>query len=338
MNPDVKASEKAIAVATGQKPQGRDRAASVAGGRRDPERERRRRRGRRGDRAPRPDRLRGRERRQRRQLRLLPHPGAVRARGPQVARPRRRRWPTSSATPSVEPAPASEPLTTMLRVIVGKTFQGTLGPGSGGRHAGAADAPRSSGPTARSRRRSAPLRKRLDFPIMVPTVRENSSSIDDDEGIRVYKIDDNKALRLTYHTGSNEYWGIQQTSWEDPPILDEPDPGAHDRRAQLQALLQRPEAAHRRVRAGRGRLLGREHAPEQALERDDARDRQGPEAPRARASGPAVEAIILAGGKAERLGAAAGGRPKALVDVAGTAARRLPGGAARPGRRRRACS
>jgi NDP-sugar pyrophosphorylase family protein len=31
-----------------------------------------------------------------------------------------------------------------------------------------------------------------------------------------------------------------------------------------------------------------------------------------------MEAIILAGGKAERLGDAAGGRPKALVDVAGT--------------------
>jgi Predicted sugar nucleotidyltransferases len=30
-----------------------------------------------------------------------------------------------------------------------------------------------------------------------------------------------------------------------------------------------------------------------------------------------VEAIILAGGKAERLGDAAGGRPKALVEVAG---------------------
>jgi choline kinase len=30
-----------------------------------------------------------------------------------------------------------------------------------------------------------------------------------------------------------------------------------------------------------------------------------------------MEAIILAGGKAERLGDAAGGRPKALVEVAG---------------------
>ena len=30
-----------------------------------------------------------------------------------------------------------------------------------------------------------------------------------------------------------------------------------------------------------------------------------------------MEAIILAGGKAERLGEAAGGRPKALVEIAG---------------------
>ena len=47
-----------------------------------------------------------------------------------------------------------------------------------------------------------------------------------------------------------------------------------------------------------------------------------------------MEAIILAGGKAERLGDAAGGRPKALVEVGGPPARRLPGRAARPGRGR----
>ena len=38
-----------------------------------------------------------------------------------------------------------------------------------------------------------------------------------------------------------------------------------------------------------------------------------------------MEAIILAGGKAERLGDAAGGRPKSLVEVGRQAARRLPG-------------
>ena len=59
-----------------------------------------------------------------------------------------------------------------------------------------------------------------------------------------------------------------------------------------------------------------------------------PSAPRRVSS--AMEAIILAGGKAERLGDAAGGRPKSLVDVAGQAARRLPGRPARARRRRRA--
>jgi LCP family protein required for cell wall assembly len=121
----------------------------------------------------------------------------------------------------VKPAPASQPLTTMARVIVGKTFQGTLGP------APPDDTPERQKPEVVVDPSSIQpalraLRKKVDFRIMVPTVREDGSSIDDDQGIRVYKIDDHKALRLTYHTGSNEYWGIQQTSWEDPPILEEP--------------------------------------------------------------------------------------------------------------------
>src|SRR3954467_10343512 len=55
-----------------------------------------------------------------------------------------------------------------------------------------------------------------------------------------------------------------------------------------------------------------------------------------------MEAIILAGGKAERLGDAAAGRPKALVDVAGTplaryqGARRPPRGGGRRARLARA--
>jgi len=57
---------------------------------------------------------------------------------------------------------------------------------------------------------------------MVPTVRESGSSIADDEGIRAYKLADERAVRLTYDTGQNEFWGIQQTGWDEPPILDEP--------------------------------------------------------------------------------------------------------------------
>ena len=118
-------------------------------------------------------------------------------------------------------APADAQMRSTLRVIVGKTFQGTLG------ETASDDTPERQRPDVVTDRTSiAPalrqLRREVDFPLLVPTVRESGSSIDDDEGIRAYKIDGNRALRLTYHTGSNEYWGIQQTSWDDPPVLAEP--------------------------------------------------------------------------------------------------------------------
>ena len=120
----------------------------------------------------------------------------------------------------VREAPSGRPLGTMLRVIVGKTFQGTLGP------APTDETPTRQRPQVTDDRSLTPalrqLRRRADFTIMVPTVREEGSSIDDDEGIRLYRIDGNRALRLTYHTGANEYWGIQQTGWDEPPILNEP--------------------------------------------------------------------------------------------------------------------
>ena len=79
-----------------------------------------------------------------------------------------------------------------------------------------------------------------------------------------------------------------------------------------------PPASPTRASAGRPR---RSHA---------ARDAEpSPELRQA-----SMEAIILAGGKAERLGDAARGRPKPLVDVGGQAARRVPGRAPRRRRRR----
>ena len=119
----------------------------------------------------------------------------------------------------VRAAPANR-LSTMLLVIVGKTFQGSLGA------APADDTPKRQRPEVTTDRSLAPalrrLRGRADFPVMLPTVVEQGSSIDDDEGVRFYRIDGNKAIRLTYDTGTNEYWGIQQTSWDEAPILNEP--------------------------------------------------------------------------------------------------------------------
>jgi LCP family protein required for cell wall assembly len=117
--------------------------------------------------------------------------------------------------------PASIPLDTMLRVVVGKTFEGELGPSP-------VDTTPERQPPAvvRDSASITPLlkqvRRKVDFRIMVPTVREQYSSLSTEEGLRVYRINGDRALRLTYATGSNEYWGIQQTSWQDAPVLNGP--------------------------------------------------------------------------------------------------------------------
>jgi hypothetical protein len=55
---------------------------------------------------------------------------------------------------------------------------------------------------------------------MLPTVREQSSSLDSVVPGRAYKVSGHSAFRLTYRTAGNEYWGIQEVGWADPPILD----------------------------------------------------------------------------------------------------------------------
>ena len=41
-----------------------------------------------------------------------------------------------------------------------------------------------------------------------------------DAPIRVHTINKgHNAVRLTFRTSSNEYWGIEQTDWNDAPVL-----------------------------------------------------------------------------------------------------------------------
>jgi hypothetical protein len=66
----------------------------------------------------------------------------------------------------------------------------------------------------------------VPFPLMVPDVLESSSSPDalgGDVPVRVYDIaDKQKAVRLVFRRGGvNEYWGIEETAWQDAPILKE---------------------------------------------------------------------------------------------------------------------
>jgi LCP family protein required for cell wall assembly len=118
----------------------------------------------------------------------------------------------------VEEVSSRVELTTMLRVIVGQTFRGTLTPlpqDTTPQH----EPPMVTGETAAGPYVRA-ARRKVDFDLLQPTVREETSSLDTTEPARAYRIGDHDAFRLVYRTGANEYWGIQQVGWEDPPILD----------------------------------------------------------------------------------------------------------------------
>jgi LCP family protein required for cell wall assembly len=66
---------------------------------------------------------------------------------------------------------------------------------------------------------------RAAFPVLYPTVREIDSNLLDP--IRVYPIETGhgraSALRATFDAGDGlNYWGIEETTWTDPPILEDP--------------------------------------------------------------------------------------------------------------------
>ncbi len=109
----------------------------------------------------------------------------------------------------------------MLTIVVGQTYHETLA------SAPIDQTPKREKPNVVSGASAArdllrERRKRVRFPLMLPTVIEQSSWTSDDEPVRLYWIDDehrHKALRLVYRTASNEYWGVQMTDWEDAPVL-----------------------------------------------------------------------------------------------------------------------
>jgi polyisoprenyl-teichoic acid--peptidoglycan teichoic acid transferase len=69
---------------------------------------------------------------------------------------------------------------------------------------------------------------KLKFPFYFPSLRKTGSRYADPEP-RVYSIRDgegklHRAYRLTLNAGSwSEYYGVQGTTWRNPPILDDPD-------------------------------------------------------------------------------------------------------------------
>jgi hypothetical protein len=113
----------------------------------------------------------------------------------------------------------------MLAVVVGQTFHGSL-----------ARVPEDKTPErkppqvvkdpAAARPFLKDAQKRVDFPLYLPTVLERSSSVPSESPLRTYPItEDERAVRLVFATGAagyQEFWGIQQTDWEDAPALQQP--------------------------------------------------------------------------------------------------------------------
>jgi len=69
------------------------------------------------------------------------------------------------------------------------------------------------------------VRKKVNFRLMVPKIVERSSYIDRELPVRTYAITKGeRAVRLTFlsHTELSAYWGIEETSWNDAPVLDQP--------------------------------------------------------------------------------------------------------------------
>jgi LCP family protein required for cell wall assembly len=119
-------------------------------------------------------------------------------------------------------APEIKPLAngSMVVVTVGQTFHGSLAP-SPIDHTPPKQPPqvtRNPGATLamlKARKRSVP------FKLEVPTLIEKYSSPDSEKPIRRYRIDgDHKAVRLVFKMGNGiEYWGIEETDWEDAPAV-----------------------------------------------------------------------------------------------------------------------
>jgi LCP family protein required for cell wall assembly len=111
----------------------------------------------------------------------------------------------------------------MLVVTVGQTFHGNLAEAPVDRTPVKQEASVAPGADA-SLQYLRDRAGKLPFELMVPTVIERNSWIDREKPVFLYRIDEarkHKALRLTYRTGGGEYWGVQMTDWEEPPILAE---------------------------------------------------------------------------------------------------------------------
>jgi LCP family protein required for cell wall assembly len=106
----------------------------------------------------------------------------------------------------------------LLVVVVGQTFHGTLTP------APVDQTPKRHPPAVRDDPRTSlellkPLTAKVPFLLESPRLLERTSRPDPELPVRRYVVKQHQAVRLVFRTGSNEYWGIEETDWADAPAL-----------------------------------------------------------------------------------------------------------------------
>jgi len=109
----------------------------------------------------------------------------------------------------------------LTALVVGSTFHDRLAP------VAVPQAPTRHPPVIRfdpgeSRAALAGVKRRLPFRLQLPMVLERGSRLDSGYGetpVRVYRLGGKPTVRLTYRTGFNEYWGIQESDWDEAPVL-----------------------------------------------------------------------------------------------------------------------
>jgi LCP family protein required for cell wall assembly len=124
---------------------------------------------------------------------------------------------------AVKPLPAGRMATlangAMATVVVGQNFHGNLAPTPADKTP-TRQVPQVTSNAAMTRSLLAGVARKVPFKLEVPRLIESNSRLDYETPIRVYRIKKGyKGVRLTFRTGASEYWGIQQTNWNEAPAL-----------------------------------------------------------------------------------------------------------------------
>jgi LCP family protein required for cell wall assembly len=107
----------------------------------------------------------------------------------------------------------------MATVVVGQNFHGTLAPAPVDKTPKKAPPQVTLNPSL-TRSYLLSVRRRVPFRLELPRFVASYSKLEFDAPIRVYNIKKGrKAVRLTFSTGLNEYWGIEETNWDEAPAL-----------------------------------------------------------------------------------------------------------------------